>query len=259
MTILFLSLATIAIVILSTLFGYLVPMMSKELKFKEFWKKCPDCEKLKQNNEVYNGINYWKYGGYCKKHAPKMWKNILFSVIFTITSLFPFVWEYITTKNFFSVESICFSIVTMLLVYAATTDIMGLLIPDFTNISIFTIGLGLLVYNLIITKDWSLLLTYGIGLICIALPLFLLCLAGKSGFGDVKLFAALGIFLGWKKLLLVLFIAVVVGAVFAIIKKITNPELNRKSQIPFGPFICLGTYVTMLFGDIILTSYFNLM
>ena len=234
-------------------------MMSKEQKFKEFWKKCPECEKNKKAEEIYHVTNYWKYGGYCKKHAPKVWKNVLFTTVFVLFSTFPFVWEYISTKSFFSVESVCFAVVSMLLVYAATTDILGLVIPDFANLSIFTIGLGLLIYNLIRTGDWSLLLTYGIGLICVALPLFLLCLAGKSGFGDVKLFAALGIFLGWKQLLLVLFIAVVVGAIFAIFKKIANPELSRKSQIPFGPFICLGTYITMLFGDIILTSYFNLM
>lgn len=242
----------------STIIGYLIPMMYREKKFRTFWTKCPECEKTKKKTEVYSPVNFWKYGGYCNKHKTKTSNNVVFSIVFTILSLIPFATEYIFTKNVISVNSISMYIVAMMLVYATMTDFKGLVIPDFCNIVIFLVGLSTMFYFAISMQNTSIYWLRLIGMVCIALPLFLLCLLGKSGFGDVKLFAALGIFLGWKKLLLVLLIAVITGCIYAVIKKFTSDNLKWKSEVPFGPFICLGTYITMTVGEPIINAYLQL-
>lgn len=251
--------AAIALVtiLVSTLFGYLIPMMYREKKFRTFWDKCPECENKKTKNELYSPISFWKYGGYCKKHAVKPYKNILFTLFFTVASMLPLVLEHIFTGNPFSADSIVASVVAMLLVYATLTDFKGLVIPDFCNIAIFCIGIATMFHSAFAEANpvyWERI----IGMVCISLPLFLTCLLGKSGFGDVKLFAALGILLGWKNLLLVLLVATITGLIYAFFKKITAKNLKWKSEVPFGPFICLGTYLSLTAGEELITAYMRL-
>lgn len=254
---LFIAIAILTIAF-STFFGYIIPMMCKEYKFKDYWKKCPQCDKNKKKHEIYNGTNFWKYGGYCAKHSPKISKNIWFTILFTVISLMPFVVEFINTDNFFSVNSISAYIVSMMLVYAAATDIKGLVIPDATHIVVFLVGLFNMFYTAITTSDNSVYALHLIGLICVSLPFFLICLLGKGGFGDVKFFAALGILLGWKKLLLVFLLAVVFGLIYIVFKKITADDIKWKTKVPFGPFISLGTIVALNFGDLITEAYMRL-
>ena len=68
------------------------------------------------------------------------------------------------------------------------------------------------------------------------------------GAGDVKLMAAVGILLGYKGVLLAAFFGIVIGSVAAVILKIKNLK-GWKSEIAFGPYLCIGTYISMLFGE----------
>ena len=72
---------------------------------------------------------------------------------------------------------------------------------------------------------------------------------GGMGGGDLKLGAMLGAFLGWKALLVALFIAVVLGGVSAV-ALLASRKLGRKDAIPFGPFLAVGGAVALLPGDI---------
>lgn len=74
------------------------------------------------------------------------------------------------------------------------------------------------------------------------------------GMGDVKLFAPIGLFLGWRMTLLALFISVVLGGVSSLLLIILG-KATRKSTIPFGPFIVIGVFVTVMWGWDILYWY----
>jgi len=89
-------------------------------------------------------------------------------------------------------------------------------------------------------------------------------LAGTIGFrqeamgaGDSKLAALMGAWLGWKYLLLAGFIACVAGA-FAGGGAIALGLLERRKPMPFGPFLALGTAITALWGEAILSTYLQL-
>jgi leader peptidase (prepilin peptidase)/N-methyltransferase len=77
------------------------------------------------------------------------------------------------------------------------------------------------------------------------------------GAGDSKLAAMMGAWLGWKYLLLAGFIACGVGAMVGG-AAIALGWLNRRQPMPFGPFLALGAAITALWGDVILSTYFNL-
>jgi leader peptidase (prepilin peptidase)/N-methyltransferase len=89
-------------------------------------------------------------------------------------------------------------------------------------------------------------------------------LAGAIGFrqnamgaGDSKLAALMGAWLGWKYLLLAGFIACLAGA-FAGGGAIALGLLERRKPMPFGPFLALGTAITALWGEAILSTYLQL-
>lgn len=74
------------------------------------------------------------------------------------------------------------------------------------------------------------------------------------GFGDVKLAAVLGAFLGWERLLVGIFLAVTIGAVGGIIARLAGGE----RMIPFGPYLLLGALAALFFGDAVIAWYLGL-
>ena len=84
-------------------------------------------------------------------------------------------------------------------------------------------------------------------------------LTGKEGmgYGDFKLFAALGAWLGWQMLLPVILIAALVGAVVGIIM-ITLRGQNRSTPIPFGPFLAASGWLMLMTGHGLVAGYFGL-
>lgn len=82
---------------------------------------------------------------------------------------------------------------------------------------------------------------------------------GKEGmgYGDFKLLAAIGAWLGWKMLPLVILLSSLVGAVVGI-ALISLTKHGRDKPIPFGPYLAVAGLIAMLYGDSIVQAYFGL-
>ncbi len=74
------------------------------------------------------------------------------------------------------------------------------------------------------------------------------------GFGDVKMMAMVGAFLGWKYVLLTIFLGSFSGALFGLVY-IRVRRLDMQFQLPFGVFLGLSALVVLLFGPEILDWY----
>ena len=72
---------------------------------------------------------------------------------------------------------------------------------------------------------------------------------GKEGmgYGDFKLFAALGAWFGWQALVPIILMASVIGALVGIGMKM-NSSLREGGVVPFGPFLAMGGITAMIFG-----------
>jgi len=90
--------------------------------------------------------------------------------------------------------------------------------------------------------------------------LFLAALAypGGMGMGDVKLAAAMGIFLG-VEVIPAMLIALLAGSVVGIGMMIRDGAAARKRAIPFGPFLALGGVVGLLAGHALISAYLSAM
>jgi leader peptidase (prepilin peptidase)/N-methyltransferase len=74
-------------------------------------------------------------------------------------------------------------------------------------------------------------------------------LTGKEGmgYGDFKLFAALGAWFGWQALIPIILMASVIGAVVGIAMKLSS-GLREGGYVPFGPFLAGAGLTAMIFG-----------
>ena len=81
-------------------------------------------------------------------------------------------------------------------------------------------------------------------------------LTGKEGmgYGDFKLLAALGAWIGWQMLPLIILLSSLVGAVIGLI--MIGMKRHKSSQpMPFGPFIALAGWIALMWGDQIIDAY----
>jgi leader peptidase (prepilin peptidase)/N-methyltransferase len=78
------------------------------------------------------------------------------------------------------------------------------------------------------------------------------------GLGDPKFLAMIGAFLGWKQVLLVIFLSSSLGALIGGLFVILFRKNKKDTVIPYGPFLALGAYISMLYGDDLIKWYFSL-
>jgi leader peptidase (prepilin peptidase) / N-methyltransferase len=82
-------------------------------------------------------------------------------------------------------------------------------------------------------------------------------ITGKEGMGggDIKLLAMIGAFIGWKGVLIVIFISSAAGAFIGIVLMLVANK-TLKYAVPFGPFLSLGAVVYILLGPEIIQWYY---
>jgi leader peptidase (prepilin peptidase)/N-methyltransferase len=82
---------------------------------------------------------------------------------------------------------------------------------------------------------------------------------GKEGmgYGDFKLFAALGAWLGWKLLPLVIILSAATGAVLGILMIVLRGR-DRSAPMPFGPYLAAAGWLAMMYGDSLVNAYLRI-
>ncbi|MBP5156032.1 MAG: prepilin peptidase [Clostridia bacterium] len=110
-----------------------------------------------------------------------------------------------------------------------------------------------------LTALWKGLLAgfvYGGGLLLISLLLDKILKKDSLGGGDIKLFAVIGLYLGFIGTLFSVIIACVLGLLFAVLRRAMKKE---GEQIPFGPAIAASAALMLLFGSSLINWYNNLL
>ncbi len=145
---------------------------------------------------------------------------------------------------------------TWTLIALSGIDLKIYILPDNITLPLLWLGLLLNWQGLYTSLDSALL-----GAVAGYLSLWLLyhgfrLLTGKEGmgYGDFKLFAAIGAWLGWQMLPLVIILAAVAGAAIGI-GLIVLRGRDRAQPIPFGPFLAIGGWVALMWGEEITRSY----
>jgi leader peptidase (prepilin peptidase)/N-methyltransferase len=97
------------------------------------------------------------------------------------------------------------------------------------------------------------------GGVCGALLIFLVVVLSKGGMGlgDVVLAGLLGLMVGFPMVFIAIFLGILAGGIIAAALLISRRK-KRREMMPFGPFLCLGGIVTLLWGKELLGWYLGL-
>jgi len=205
---------------------------------------CPACYSAVRPLDNIPLISYMALGGKCRDCAIPI--SLIYPTIEALTGILMLagLLKFGTSSEFF-----VYAVVATSLVIITAIDIEHQIIPDVITLPGIAFGLIVGIYT-IGYKDSLMGLFLGSGLF------YLLAILSNGGMGggDIKFIAAVGALLGWQKVLLVIFIGAFLGSIVGLFL-ITIQKKSRKSTIPFGPFLAVGTLITLFYGNSLIRVY----
>lgn len=192
---------------------------------------------------------------YCKKKLPLFYPfiEVTTGALFALTGYF--------FAGFGIYPMLFYLFITGLFIGIFFADLKHGIIPDILIVLGATVTFA---YYLLLERGAFInhLLT-GLGtllfFISISYGFFLLTKKESMGGGDIKLSFLLGFLLGFPLVVVSLYIAFLTGALLSIILIMWKKKKFFKDSIPFGPFLILGTFISIFFGNIILSYVYHLL
>jgi len=215
---------------------------------------CPHCGHTLTWYDLIPVVSYIFLAGkcrYCKKHI-----SIQYPIVEVVTGLAflfigcmtGFVWQPIQIISLVFLWYIASVLITIFVF-----DLKHYLIPDKV---LFPAVIVAILYRLIFSHTFEYFLLAAAIASGFFLFIFLISRGNWMGFGDVKLAILLGFLLGFPNILVGLFLAFFFGAAVGMILMYLKKK-GLKSEIPFAPFLILGTFVALFFGQQIIHWYVN--
>ena len=159
----------------------------------------------------------------------------------------------------FGIAAAAAIVLTWVLIALAFIDIDHLLLPDVMVLPFLWLGLLLNLFNVFVPLPNAV-----IGAVAGYLSLWLVfhlfkLITGKEGmgYGDFKLLALFGAWLGWQSLPLIILLSSLIGALIGI-GLIVLRGRDRAQPLPFGPYLAAAGWVAMLWGDVIMRQYLQM-
>jgi len=149
---------------------------------------------------------------------------------------------------------------TWLLIAMTFIDLDTMLLPDQLTLSLLWLGLLLSIESPFVSSQDA-VIGAAVGYLSLwSLYWAFKLLTGKEGmgYGDFKLLAAIGAWVGWQHLPVVILLSSFVGAVVGV-SLLTIQGKDKSQPIPFGPYLAAAGFLTLLYGDWIVTQYWQWM
>ncbi|MDP2827842.1 MAG: A24 family peptidase [Sulfuricellaceae bacterium] len=215
---------------------------------------CPSCGHRISAMENIPVLSYLVLGGRCRGCKARI--SLRYPVVELISGL---LCAYSAWHFGFSTQALVAPLLIWALIALTFIDFDTQLLPD--SITLALIWLGLLVnLNLVFTSLSSAVIGAMAGYLSLWSVYWLFKLStGKEGmgFGDFKLLAAIGAWLGWQILPLTLLLSSIVGAVVGI-TLILFAGHGRQIPIPFGPYLAGGGLIALFWGKPLTQAYLGL-
>ena len=206
--------------------------------------QCPSCKHIISSLENIPVFSYLIQKGKCR-HC-----GISISAQYPLIEIFTAILTgFIAFKFGFGWQALLAMILGWSLVTLAMIDFKTTLLPDNITLPILWLGIIANYFNLFCSLENSVLgAIFGYLSLWLVFQTFKL-ITGKEGmgYGDFKLLALLGAWLGWQYLIAIILISSVVGSIIGITLIVTK-VLGRDVPTPFGPYLALGGIICLLWG-----------
>ena len=224
--------------------------------------RCPECGNLIKAWQNIPVLSYLLLGARCAKCKKSI--SMRYPIVELITAILAAVCAW---RFGFGWEAVMAIVMTCALVAISLIDIDHQLIPDSIVLPLMWIGLLMSLAAPMAGAD-TLFVSPSDAIIGAAAGYLSLwsvyqafkLVTGKEGmgYGDFKLLAALGAWLGpWPALPMIILLSAVVGAVTGIAMIVLRGR-DRQLPIPFGPYLAAAGWITMLYGETIWGSYLGM-
>jgi leader peptidase (prepilin peptidase)/N-methyltransferase len=213
--------------------------------------RCPLCGHSIRAWENVPLLSYAFLGGKCS--ACKTRISARYPVVELLTALL-----FVVTMGHFgpTLQGASALLLTASLVVMAGIDIDHQLLPDNLTLPIMWAGILLSLWDVHTDLESSIIGAIAGYLVLWSIYHLFRLLTGKEGmgYGDFKLLAALGAWMGWQMLPLVVLLSSVAGAGVGLLLMGTG-RLKRDKPMPFGPFIAAAGWIALLWGSDIIELY----
>ncbi|UCE66434.1 MAG: prepilin peptidase [Candidatus Zixiibacteriota bacterium] len=218
--------------------------------------KCPNCGSKIRLYDNIPVISYMILGGRCR-HCNKS-ISLRYPVIEILSGLLTVYAIYSFGFTLRGIEVVFLSLVFLAIFFI---DLDHTIIPDIFTIPGIIIGIAvsLLPGSIVGWKQSLIGMAVGGGAFILVGMLGRIIFKKEAlGFGDVKYAAMVGAFLGWKNLILMLIIASFLGSIIGISLIYLSGKKGKSTYIPFGPFLTVGAWISIYFGDYLIKAYLEL-
>ncbi len=212
---------------------------------------CPKCNHKIKPWENIPAISYLFLKGKCSNCGVKI--PFRYPLIELITGLLS---AFVVWKLGATISGGMGLLLTWSLVCLTVIDIDEQLLPDSITLPLMWLGLLLSSYGIftdLSSAVWGAAMGYlSLWSVYWAFKFF----TGKEGmgFGDFKLLAALGAWMGWQSLPLIILLSSLVGAVIGIGMVVAQGK-DKSQPIPFGPYLAIAGWIAFFWGDVITQAY----
>lgn len=212
---------------------------------------CPSCNKPVKPYDNIPVLSFIFLRGKCRScGVPISWQYPMVELLHGLGYVF------ILYQFGVSLQTLVYSLFFSSLVVVTFIDLSHQIVPDVITLPGMVLGLiaGSTILPLGALRSFvGLALGGGLFYLIAVLSIAVLKKEGMGG-GDIKLIAMIGAFIGWKGMLLTIFLAAVSGSVSGLLLIFLKGR-NRSEPIPFGPFLALGALVSLFWGSEILGWY----
>jgi leader peptidase (prepilin peptidase)/N-methyltransferase len=216
--------------------------------------RCPECKHAIGAMENIPVVSYLLQRGRCKHCGTPI--PMRYPAVELATALLSAIvtWYYGPT-----LQAVAALLLTWALVALSVIDYREQLLPDSITLPFLWFGIALSLLTVFTDLKSSVLGAMAGYLALWSVYHLFRILTGKEGmgFGDFKLLAMLGAWLGWQYLPAIVIVSSMVGAIIGLLL-ITLRGRDRNVPIPFGPFLALAGWITLLWGDQINHLYLQL-
>lgn len=217
--------------------------------------RCPDCAHQITALENIPILSYLLLRGRCSSCGTGI--SLRYPLIELLTGMLS---AYVAWHFGFGWASLGALIMVWSLIALAAIDFDTQLLPDAITMPLLWLGLA---FNLngVMTDLPSSVLGAMVGYLSLWSVFWLFKLAtGKEGmgYGDFKLLAALGAWLGWQMLPVIILLSSIVGALVGI-GLIAFARHGRNNPIPFGPYLAAAGVIALFWGPQLTRTYLGLL
>jgi leader peptidase (prepilin peptidase) / N-methyltransferase len=215
---------------------------------------CPHCNKPIRFYDNIPLVSYLVLGGKCRYCRASI--SLQYPLVEGVTALS----SLLLFLRFGPSPSYLFYFAFVAALIAITViDLYHQIIPDVISLPGIAVGLltSLVVAQITFLNSVLGILFGGGSLFLVATVYHWLFKREGMGGGDVKLLAMIGAFLGWKAVILTIFLSSLVGSVTGIILILIKGK-DFKYAIPFGPFLSVGAVISLFYGERLIRWYLYL-